>query len=322
MKRLISTLALCATLFFIGDVCAIDIDAVASIKSLDGDVKVNRQNRTIVVRRGLVLNDKDVVITATNAKTTILFRDGSEIRLFQNSRFIIESTEEREGPHRSFINRFRLQIGSLWGHFAQNRQTTTIHTPTATCGIKGTSVSIEQKDSELNVSLFTGAVELENEDEKILIGPGKMVEGITKQGSFKDKIVDIPFKILISPDRRRIEIPTAPDEGEISFTLQLIDVRTKSNLERSANIYLTAPTDKIVFPESVQLNRRGYERVTARILPFMEADYKDGQIDIIAIVDGEDALKIGQGVAVLTYDLPRPAQRTIRIDATSGMVQP
>ena len=62
------------------------INAVASIKAISGEVKIERLKRNIPGRKGLVLNDKDIVITGHRAKTTILFRDGSEIRLFQNSR--------------------------------------------------------------------------------------------------------------------------------------------------------------------------------------------------------------------------------------------
>lgn len=296
------------------------LNAVASIKALEGDVKVDRSHRTITAKKGLVLNDADIVITAHNAKTTILFRDGSEIRLFQNSRFVIEQSQEKKDGSRGFLNRFQLKIGSLWGKFAKNRQNTTIVTPTATCGIKGTLVAMSEGDGKLDIALSSGSVELENEDEKIMLNPGKMIKGIAKNGTFSDKIEDIPYRISIQPDQKKIKIPTKNNVEEVSFTVQLIDIRTKRNVERSATIYFIVDSDKIAFPGNIRLNQRGYRRVVAQIMPFQKSDYKNGQIEISAIAEGEKQLNIGAGKSILTYDMPSKSPRTIQINANTGSI--
>lgn len=300
---------------------AFALNAVASIKALEGDVKVDRSNRTLSAKKGLVLNDADVVITAQNAKTTILFRDGSEIRLFQNSRFLIEQSQETKSGNRGFLNRFQLKVGSLWGKFAKNRQDTTIVTPTATCGIKGTLVAMSEENGKLDISLSTGVVELENEDEKITLNPGKMIEGIARNGTFSDKITDIPYRISIQPDERKIKVPTVNNIEEISFTIQLIDVKTQRNLERPATIYFSVDSDKIIFPENIRLNKRGYRRVVAQVMPFQKSDYKTGQIEVSAIAEGERQMNIGAGQSILTYDMPAKRPRTIQINANTGAIQ-
>ncbi|MBT3226634.1 MAG: FecR domain-containing protein [Deltaproteobacteria bacterium] len=297
------------------------INAVASIKASLGDVKVIRENRTITGRKGLVLNDGDIVTTEKNARTTILFRDGSLIRLYQNTRFTIEQSVENKSAHRGFLNRFKLSLGSLWGKFTKNRQRTVIKTPTATCGIKGTSVALSQKGATLDVSLSTGLVELENEDEKIDLKPGKMIKGITKRGSFKEKVKDIPYRILIKPDRKKIDVPTAGNESEVSFTLQVIDVNSKLNVFKAARVLITVPSDKIVFSESIRLNSRGYRRVTAIIKPFQKADYGSGRIEVTALAEGERYMDIGTGQTVLTFDIPKKNPRVLRIDANSGAIK-
>ena len=183
------------------------LSAVASIKTMLGDVKIQRFQRFIPGRRGLVLNDEDVVMTGQNAKATIIFRDGSEIRLFQNSNFTIEKSEEIEGKGKGFLKRFRLfsnklklSTGSFWAKFTKGRQQTRITTPTATCGIKGTVVAISHRNNKLNVSLSIGEVELANEDETLTLSSGKMIEGITKRGKFKEKIKELPYRLTIVPD--------------------------------------------------------------------------------------------------------------------------
>lgn len=296
------------------------INAVASIKASTGDVKVSRKNRQISGRKGLVLNDGDTIITEKNSKATILFRDGSIIRLYQNTRFIIEQSIENKSAHRGFFNRFKLSLGSLWGKFSKNRQRTVIKTPTATCGIKGTSVALAQKGASLNVSLSTGLVELENEDEKIDLQPGKMINGITRRGTFKEKIEDIPYQILIKPDNRKISIPTRGNENAISFTLQIIDVRSKLNVSKAARVLVTVPSDKIEFPEVIRLNSRGYKRISAIVKPFLKADYGNGRLEVTAVAEGQRNMDIGTGQTVLTYDIPEKDPRVLRIDANSGAI--
>ncbi|MBU2514853.1 FecR family protein [bacterium] len=318
MKKLIILVILAFALSPVTSVQA--INAVASIKAIDGDVKIERLKRNIPGRKGLVLNDQDVVITGYNAKTTILFRDGSEIRIFQNSRFIIEKTEELKGSERGFLNNFFLKTGSFWGKFTKNRQRTKIVTPTATCGIKGTSVSFSERNGQLDVSLSTGLIELENEDEKIALQAGKMVKGIKQTGIFNDKIEDIPFRLVIEPDNRHIVVPTVGNTGKIDFTVQVTDVKSKQNVSRSGDIFFSLRSDKIIFPESVKLNDRGYARVSAAIKPFQKADYGDGRIEIEVLAEGEQAMDIGTGQTLLTFDVPQKHKKIIRIDATSGEI--
>lgn len=297
------------------------INAVASIKDTSGEVKIERSSRNIPGRKGLILNDKDVVITGLNAKVTILFRDGSEIRLFQNTRFIIEKSNELKGSQRGFLNNFFLKAGSFWGKFTRNTQKTRISTPTATCGIKGTSVSFSEHNGKLDVSLSTGAIELENEDQKIDLTAGKMVQGITRTGSFKEKVKDLPFRLVLQPDSSKINLPSAGNESKVDLTLQIVNVKTQQNEYRSAAVFFSVRSDKIIFPERIMLNERGYARVTATVKPFQKADYGDGRLEIVAVAEGESAMDIGTGQSLLTYDVPRQHRKTIHIDATSGEIK-
>ena len=327
MKRLIKTLVIILLIFMaVPSIHA--LSAVASIKTLLGDVKIQRYQRFIPGKRGLVLNDEDVVITGQNAKATIIFRDGSEIRLFQNSNFTIEKSEEIEGKGKGFLKRFRLfsnkvklTTGSFWGRFTKGRQQTRISTPTATCGIKGTVVSFAQRNRKLNVSLSIGEIELENEDEKITLSSGKMIEGITETGSFKDKIKELPYRLTIVPDNPKIVVPTIGNENQIFFTLQLIDVKTKKNFEKSGDVYISMPLDKIIFTPRIRLNNRGYARVSAIVKPFRENDYGNGQVEVLAMIEGQKFMNVGAGQTMLTYDIPKQSRRTIQIDATTGEVK-
>ncbi len=300
------------------------IDAVASLGKLRGDVEVLRKirgikdSRKIPGRTGLILNDKDVVITGSRAKATIIFRDGSEIRLFQRTRFVIEKSEESKVGKRRFFHNFKLTLGSFWGKFTKGRQRTKIKTPTATIGIKGTNVAFSERDGRLDISLSSGLIEVENQHESILLQPGKGIMGMNKTGSIQDKVQDLPYRIMIRPDKSHIEVPDKGGTEEIFLTLQVIENKTQKNVYLSGNVYISMQLDKVVFDRNVVLNKRGYARIRALIKPFQKADYKNGQAQILAVMDGEQYLNIGAGQAVLTFDVPENMSRTIRVDVNSG----
>lgn len=303
---------------------AYGLNAVASIKKVDGRVQIERgqaPKRLLIGRAGLILNDHDVVITGNQSKATILFRDGSEIRLFQKTRFeISQSKEDTSTGSRKFINKLMLRFGSFWGKFTKGNQTTRVHTPTATAGIKGTIVSFKEDNGKFSASLSSGLVEIKNDDAVIDLKSGQMINNVATTGSIQDKITDLPYQIRINPDRQKIDLPRTGEQTSVFFTLQLVNVKSNTNVNRSGRIYLSVDSNKIVFPHTIQLNDRGYTRVQAKIDPFLRKDYKKGQLEIIAIMDGEQFLDVGAGQTFITYDIPKGADKTIRIDGGTGQI--
>jgi hypothetical protein len=292
------------------------LNAVASIKKISGSVQVKRANRVFPGRKGLILNDEDLVTTLSTGKITILFRDGSEIRLYENTKFVIEKSIEATGEKRGFFHNLTLQIGSFWGKFVKGHQVTTINTPTATCGIKGTNVSFFEKNGKLDLSLSEGQVTVQNDDEEIVLNSGKMIEGITKQGSISDKIKNIPYRIVIK-QKTELEIPKT-GQSFITFNVQLIDIKSKTNLERAGIVHLSTNIDKILFPPVI-LNNRGFANFDASVLPFQTKDYNRLQLEIVAVAEGKEMMDIGSGYTAIRFRVPENKTKTIKIDANSGV---
>lgn len=297
------------------------VEAVASIKNLKGSVDIQRKDNVIAGRAGLILHDQDLVVTNDESKVTIIFRDGSVIRLFQNTKFLIEKSDEAQNGSRRFLNNFILKLGSFWGKFTKNRQETAISTPTATLGIKGTIVALHERENLLDVSLSEGLVSIRNRHETIDLQAGKMAENITSSGTITDKIRELPYQVTIRPDSDKLTIPGAGETGEIYFTIQIVDIKTNQNVPRGGEVYISLNHDKIEFEPGIRLNSRGYARVRATVLPFELNDYKDGLIEIIALMDGEQYLDISAGMTVLSYDLPDSRQKPRKIDASTGDIQ-
>ena len=114
-------------------------DAVATMMEVNGNVEVtlSRTLRTTQGRNGLLLYAKDRIRTGLDGKATILFRDGSRLRLFENTEFVIEAvTEQKSNTGRSFQYKLLLKLGAIWSHFAENHQDTKIQTKDATISIQ------------------------------------------------------------------------------------------------------------------------------------------------------------------------------------------
>jgi len=297
------------------------IDAVASFGKVNGDVQVLRDTRKIPGLSGLILVDKDVVVTNRDSKVTIIFRDGSEIRLFQNTTFVIEKSEEPEQGSRQFLHNLKLKVGSFWGKFTKGRQKSTVVTPTATIGIKGTNVALLERDDKLSVSLSSGSISVANEDETYDMAPGKLIENMEKHGSIKDKVRELPYMLEIKTDQALIKLPNPGKEEEIYFSLQMVDTKSRENISRQGDVYITLDIDKIVFPDTIKLNDRGYARVKAVVKPFQKADFKTGQVEVFAAMDGEQFLDVGAGQTTLSYKIPEQMTKTIRINVNSGEIQ-
>lgn len=307
------TLLVC---FYIPDAMALNV--VASIKQKIGEVTILRESRTLAGRTGLILKDQDTVTTSRNGKVTIIFRDGSEIRLFQNTTFKIERTRESDGNQRGFFNRFRLKLGSFWGKFARSRQRTTIQTPTATCGIKGTNVSFFESPEGLGISLSNGLVELRNETERMMLTPGKMVQGIQRQGSIKDKVKDIPYRLMLKAETS-LEVPETGTRT-VTLSVQLMNMKTQNNANKSGKVYFSSNIDKVIFPP-VMLNSRGFANFQATVKPFQEVDFGKGKLDVFAVMDGDDVMNVGSGFMTLPLKTEDKRTKTFHIDAAGGIIR-
>ena len=87
MSQLVLTLCLLTPFSFV----ALAEDAVATLYSSTGVVEatISKSMRTTWGRKSLLLYERDLVFTGVG-EATILFRDGSEIRLFENTEFQIQ----------------------------------------------------------------------------------------------------------------------------------------------------------------------------------------------------------------------------------------
>ncbi len=296
------------------------LSAVASIKNFQGQIEIERGHTRLTGRTGLILYDKDMVVTGKTGKVTIAFRDGSLIRLFTNTRFLIEKSVESKKGSRRFLHHFFLKIGSLWGKFTKKYQNTVIRTPTATAGIKGTIVAMAERNDKLSVGLTSGAVTVTNDDDTFDLQPGQILNEITRQGSIKDKIKNLPFHLVIKADQTEIKVPEPEEEIAVFFTLQMVQKKSNRNAFREGPVYVSHAFDNIQFDADIHLNERGYGRIKAIVRPFQGENSFRETIDIMMIMDGEDFLDVEAGHTRLIFVQTGQKAKTLKIDVNSDKI--
>jgi hypothetical protein len=315
MRVLLAGLLLC---LFAPAAWAQEAEIIASLQRVEGPVQVTQaaDKETVQGRNGLLLHAGDTVITGQDGHATIKFRDGSEIRLFPNTNFVVEA-KEKEGPERIFNVNLIMKIGSFWGNFVKQRQIAKITTPTATIGVKGTTLRVVERNDQERVALTEGLISVSNAREEVELQPGQRLPNFTRSDTLADKIQAIPYKLELRSDQKQLAFPSQ-QAVDVSINIQLVDIKSGSPIRRAGALYLRSNYDKIDYPARASLDERGFARVTIRVKPPEPADAElNGNVYVWALLDQEQADDTAEGRILFTLPTP-PGKEHIRVESKTG----
>lgn len=145
MRRRTLTIALVALPWLCSPVFAVD-DHIALLKSVNGSVKVNRQQSTLDASAGMVLVVSDRLVSAPGASATIVFRDGTLLTLGSAADilvrdYVFEPQEAKYGFSVYLAKGSAIYESGKIGKLSP--QSVRVDTPTATVGVRGTRFVIE-----------------------------------------------------------------------------------------------------------------------------------------------------------------------------------
>lgn len=296
--------------------------AVASLTRVEGsvEVKIFKTKKSVMAREGLLLFQEDFISTGNGGKTTILFRDGSEIRLFGNSELSLQQAIEDTTKKRSFQYKFIMKLGSFWGKFIQGRQKTSIETPTTTIGVKGTALRVTDDGKTASIALTEGAATVENAVGSLDLMPGQRLKDFKREDDLKDKVEQIPFKLQMKTENYQLDLSQA-NEATIRVTIQMSNTVNGENVKKGGRIYLGSNYYNVEFPKNVALDNSGFARIPILIRKPHSSDREfDGKVVIWAVMDELHLDDVGEGN--LQIQLSNPTNRRMQIDVNSGQVSP
>ncbi len=122
------------------------VDGVATVKSVQGELHLERGGQSLPVAVGTRLLQADTVVTGTDGATGLTFNDGTLIGLGADSRFVIDrfrfDRAASAGEFQSTLSRGRMAVVS--GRIAKSQvDAMKVRTPTSLLGIRGTEFVVE-----------------------------------------------------------------------------------------------------------------------------------------------------------------------------------
>ena len=307
------TLCLLTTLNF----AALAQDAGATLYSSTGVVEVtlSKGMRTTQGREGLLLYERDLVPTGVDGKATILFRDGSEIRLFENTEFQIQEASEKGAGERTFRRKLLLRFGALLSNFFGRSDYTVIQTPHFQLKPEGTSFHVQVSQEQGSVALFSGKLLVQNVRGKALLEPGGAVLDVNRGDILSDRIEKLNQKLQLQVEPSELVRGRSPQK----LMLQ-IQARGREGEAIGAGLPLRIFTDGagVRFPEGVTLDGAGRAEVEVQLLA-PDRLYRKGLLRFTVMVDDPLNLKISGS----EIEIRKPgAVKRLEIDADTGQILP
>ena len=294
--------------------------AIATLLNVDGTVKVYNEKSPKVRQgsHGMLLFAGNKILTSAKSKTTVEYRDGSRVRLFQNSTLILNLSKEQNTNKRTFKFQLTLKSGSLRGHFVKGLQRTKIRTPTAIIGIKGTSVRISENNNKATVSLTEGQVEVSNLSSKAVLNPGQWLTDFDRNTDLTQNVIQTPNLLSLKSAEYELDFRNGKSK-QLDFSVQLQNSISRKSLKRSGKVIFESDYKYIHLPKRFLLNEQGFARVVIGLDPpsLTDTEFK-GLITIRAFMDGDGFDDVNEGHLVLkVFNLGQ--KRTLLIDPDKGV---
>lgn len=121
---------------------------IGRVKSMVGEVAIQRGGNRIVAKPGFQLDQGDVVVTGKTGRVGIAFLDNTRMALGPNSRIAVsEFSYDRARQTGSFVTSVeRGSLGVVSGNIAKSkRDAMKVRTPTSMLGVRGTRFVVEVK---------------------------------------------------------------------------------------------------------------------------------------------------------------------------------
>ncbi len=277
------------------------LSAIATLLQLEGAVKTvtaksSKGRRSI---NGMLLYPGDKISTSENSKATVEYRDGTRVRLFQNSELALNFSEEQATRKRTFNFQLSLNKGSLRGRFLKGLQRTIILTPTAQIRVKGTTVRIKDNDNRATVSLTEGQVEVSNLSSKTILNPGQRLHNFRRTENLVDMVSSLPNILYLKTFDYELDFRDGKSK-QLKFNVQLQHSISGKSVWRSGMVMFESNYYSIRLPKRFMLDEKGFAHVLVGIDPPRLKDPRfRGLITIRAFMDQDGFDDVAEGSLVL-----------------------
>ncbi|RYG57558.1 tetratricopeptide repeat protein, partial [bacterium] len=206
---------------------------LATVQTLLGAATIRSANANAVqalrLRRALYVGD--IVATGAKTKLTLLFQDGAQVRLRENTAVQIQSPSAARGQ----ANLLRVLGGEIW---ARLRPGNVLETRTAALGVLGTEIRLAATDDTSTLTVIEGAVDFHNNFGAVTVSASQ--QSVARQGQAPTQplaIENAGFTVSWSFDLDRAVLPR--EQFYVSLNRQTVE----SELQKRRTLAAREPRD-------------------------------------------------------------------------------
>jgi tetratricopeptide (TPR) repeat protein len=188
--------------------------------SVQGDATVRRSGAGafVAAARKTTVGVGDIVRTGPTGRMTLLFGDGSQVKLNANTVLLIPATGPRGGMTtlRAVPPRMELSAGEIWARVTKGRRVN-IETPSAVAAVRGTDLNlVVAADGTVTLTTAEGEVRFYNPHGSVLVREAQQSVARPGQAPTPPVTVNVPFIIEwtndVQPVALLLEVRFASDQ--------------------------------------------------------------------------------------------------------------
>ena len=154
-------------LFLLTSICM--FAEIAKVSAVVGNAKIQRNAKTIIVKIGTLVEEKDIVQTSKNSKVQLIFKDNTVVTLGKNSALNInEYLYDTKNPKKSKtdFNFFKGAFKTITGKIGKiNKEKFKLRTKNSTIGIRGTVILANQT----TVLCLSGEISVTAQNNQVIV---------------------------------------------------------------------------------------------------------------------------------------------------------
>ncbi|MDX2470765.1 MAG: FecR family protein [SAR324 cluster bacterium] len=177
-------------------------EKIAHLEDVSGFIKITHKNGVDGATNEYNIKEGDHITTGPDGKATIVYADGTEVRVFSNSKV--------KASFNNGLLSANVKKGSIWAHIPKrkkNRARFALRTAEAIIGIRGTTLAVDaRKPEKTNIGMFEGVVSVRNGKLKTSLASGQLMRGVEKTGSLKKKIEPITQHLEVTSSTKALDL--------------------------------------------------------------------------------------------------------------------
>lgn len=277
---------------------------------------INPSLESARVKLGMFVYERDTIKTARRSSVKMVFSNGVEARIRQNSELSIMEVPPAE---RGMSSRVRMVVGGLFSRVIKQKTKFNVHTPVVTIAVRGTEfdTDVAAGNGATEVRVFKGVVALENDygsrelkaNTKSTVGAGEPPAPPAPLSSEDKRPEDAAAVFFLNIEMKSLDIA----EGDVASAVVVVkdaDGFAAKNFKNKISLNVSDPA---------LLSRAGQNKWSSSV----EESLIGGELkfDIKSAAPGPARLvAAAKGAQPVSVDINilRPKERTLRINLKEG----